>query len=86
MERLAAIMAWAELRGRDRGLRGASSAWLAIWVLTVAWRHLKEWTQPEPVVVRERLAPGQRLVITNYLKGTEPPEPETTRRRRRRKG
>jgi hypothetical protein len=86
VERLAAIMAWAELRGRDRGLRGASSAWLAIWVLTVAWRHLKEWTQPEPVVVRERLAPGQRLVITNYVKGTEPPEPETGRRRRRRKG
>jgi hypothetical protein len=80
VERLAAIMAWAELRGRDRGLRGASSAWLAIWVLTVAWRHLKEWTQPEPVVVRER------LVITNYVKGTEPPEPETGRRRRRRKG
>lgn len=86
MERLAAIVAWAELRGRDRGLRGASSAWLAIWVLTVAWRHLKEWTQPEPVVVRERLAPGQRLVITNYVKGTEPPEPDTARRRRRRKG
>ena len=84
MERLASLMAWAELRGRDRGLRGASGAWLAIWVLTVAWRHLKEWTRPDPVVVRESLAPGQRLVITNYVTGTEPPEPERARRRRRR--
>jgi hypothetical protein len=84
VERLARLMTWAELRGRDRGLRGASGAWLAIWVLSVAWRHLKEWTRPDPVVVREALAPGQRLVITNYPKGAEPPEPERRKRRRRR--
>jgi hypothetical protein len=85
VERLAGFLAWAELRGRDRGLRGASGAWLAIWVLTVAWRHLKDWTRPDPVVVREALGPGQRLVITNYVKGTEPPAPEQGRRRRRRR-
>ena len=83
MERLARLMTWAELRGRDRGLRGASGVWLAIWVLTVAWRRLKDWTAPDPVVVREPLAPGQRIVITNYVKGTEPPEPQKKRRRRR---
>lgn len=82
MERLARLMAWAELRGRDKGLRGASGAWLAIWLLAVAWRHLKDWTRPDPVVVREPLAPGQRLVITNYVKGTEPPEPSRKRARR----
>ena len=85
MERLARLMAWAELRGRDRGLRGASGAWLAIWVLTAGWRQLKEWTRPDPVVLREPLAPGQRLVITNYVKGTEPPEPERRKRGRRRR-
>ena len=85
MERLAAVVAWAELRGRDRGLRGASGAWLAIWVLTVAWRHLRDWTRPEPVVVREALLPGQRLIITNYVAGTEPPPPAEKKRRRRRR-
>ena len=85
MERFAALVAWAELRGRDKGLRGASSAWLAIWVLTVAWRRLKDWAGPDPVVVREALGPGQRLVITNYVRGTEPPAPATGRKRRRRR-
>ena len=86
MERLAGLMAWVELRGRDRGLRGASGAWLAIWILSVAWRHLKEWTRPDPVVVREALRPGQRLVITNYVAGTEPPPPDAPKGRRRRRG
>ena len=85
MGRLAKLMAWAELRGRDRGLRGASSVWLAIWVLSAAYRQLKDWTSPDPVVVRESLAPGQRLVITNYVKGTEPPEPSRKASRGRRR-
>lgn len=77
-------MAWAELRGRDKGLRGASSVWLAIWVVASAYRYLQRWTRPEPVVVREVLQPGQQLVVTHFPKGTEPePLPPTSRRARR---
>lgn len=79
-------MAWAELRGRDKGLRGASSVWLAIWVITSAYRYLQRWTSPEPVVVREVLQPGQQLVVTHFPKGSEPaPLPSTKSRRARRK-
>ncbi|MGK2929035.1 MAG: hypothetical protein ACSLFO_05595 [Acidimicrobiales bacterium] len=85
MERLARLMAFVELRGRDRGLRGASGAWLAVWVLTTSYRHLKKWGAPEPVVVREALLPGQQLVISHYRTGTEPPAPQPTSRRARRK-
>lgn len=85
MERLARLMAFAELRGRDKGLRGASGAWLAVWVLTVSYRHLKKWTAEEPVVVREALLPGQQLVVSHYLPGTEPPPPQSSSRRSRRK-
>ncbi len=83
MERFARMMAAAELRGRDKGLRGASGAWLAVWVLTVAYRHLRKWMAAEPVVVREVLLPGQQLVVTHYPKGTEPPEPAPAPRSRR---
>ena len=31
--RFAKVAAWAELRARTDGLRGSSSAWMAIWVL-----------------------------------------------------
>ncbi len=83
MERLAGLIAAAELRGRDKGLRGASGAWLAVWVLTISFRHLRKWMAPEPVVVREVLLPGQQLVVTHYPKGTEPPEPGPAPRSRR---
>ena len=83
MERLAGLIAWAELRGRDRGLRGASGAWLAVWVLTTAYKRLRRWTGPDPVVVREVLAPGQQLVITHFPKGTETPAPKKRPKRRR---
>ena len=81
MERLAGLIAWAELRGRDRGLRGASGAWLAVWVLATAYKRLRAWTGPDPVVVREVLAPGQQLVITHFPKGTES-RPGKTRRKK----
>lgn len=68
MERLLGAIAWAELRGRDRGLRGSSGAWLAVWVLAVAFRHLRKMAAAEPVVVREELKPGQQLVITHFPK------------------
>lgn len=83
MGRIARLIAWAELTGRDKGLRGASGAWLAVWVLTTAYRYLKKWAAPEPVVVREVLQPGQQLVITHFPKGAAPPEPARARRRRR---
>lgn len=84
MERLARLMAFAEARGRDKGLRGPSGAWLAVWVLTVSYRYLKKWAAEEPVVVREALLPGQQLVISHFLPGTEPPpEPSSSRRSRR---
>lgn len=85
VERIARTMAAAELRGRDKGLRGASGAWLAVWVLAASYRHLRKWAAPEPVVVRRKLEPGQRLVITHYEKGTEPPEPVARSRRQRKK-
>jgi hypothetical protein len=74
LERLARLMTFAELRGRDRGLRGASGIWLAIWVLSFSFRHLRKWAAREPVVVRERLLPGQQLVISHFPEGSEPPE------------
>ena len=83
MERFARLMAAAELRGRDKGLRGASGTWLAVWVLSISYRHLRKWMAPEPVVVREVLQPGQQLLVTHYPKGTEPPEPEPVPRSRR---
>lgn len=79
------MMAWAEIRGNDRGLRGPSAFWLAVWVVTVAYRYLRKWTQPETTVVREVLRPGERLVITNFELGAEPPVPPTGRGRRRRR-
>lgn len=78
-------MAWAELRGRDRGLRGASSVWLAVWVVATAYRYAKRFTDTEPVVVREKLKPGQQLVITHYAKGAEPADARRLTRRQRRK-
>lgn len=83
MGRLARLMAWAELRGGDRGLRGPSGAWLAVWVIATAYRHLRRTMAPEQTVVREVLAPGERIVITHYDKGAEPAvEPRRGRRRR----
>ena len=85
VSRIAKAMAWAEARGRDKGLRGASSAWLAIWVLASGYRYIKRMAAPEPLVVRERIRPGEQLLITHFPKGAEPDEPPTSRRRRRRR-
>lgn len=79
MERVLGAIAWAELRGRDRGLRGPSGAWLAVWVLATAFRHLRKLVAAEPVVVREELKPGEQLVITHFEKEKRP-----SRRARRR--
>lgn len=68
MERVLGAIAWAELRGRDRGLRGSSGAWLAVWVLATAFRHLRKTVAAQPVVVREELKPGEQLVITHFEK------------------
>lgn len=75
--------AYAELRARTDGLRGSSSTWMAVWVLIAGYRWLKKRTGPEPVVVRERLEPGQQLVITHYAKGADPQAVPGRRRRRR---
>ncbi len=83
MERLARWFALAEASGRDKGLRGASGFWLAVWVAMVSFRHVRKWAQPEPVVVREVLGPGQQLVISHFAKGTEPPPPVAAGRSRR---
>lgn len=64
-----------ETRARQRGLRGNSGAWLAVWVLVVGTRYLRRLAVRQPVVVREVLAPGERLVITHR---------ERSRRRKRR--
>lgn len=84
MERIVRAIAWAELRGRDRGLRGASGAWLAVWVLTVAFRHLRKMVAAEPVVIREELKPGEQLVITHFAKDAAPAVTGSSRRARRR--
>ena len=81
--RFAKVAAWAELRARTDGLRGSSSAWMAIWVLLTGYRWLKKRMAPDPIVVRERLEPGQQLVVTHYAKGTDPQAVPGRRRRRR---
>lgn len=83
--RVAKVAAWAELRARTDGLRGSSSAWMAIWVLLTGYRYIKRKAAPDPVVVRERLEPGQQLVITHFAKGAEPADDQVTRRGRRRR-
>lgn len=83
MGRTGRLMTWAELRGRTRGLRGTSSFWLAVWVVSFSYRHLKKMTAPEQVVVREQLLPGQRLVVTHFEKGAEPETGGNSRRSRR---
>lgn len=83
VERIAAGIAWAELRGRDRGLRGASSAWMAIWVLAVSYRYLRKLTAEEPVVIREELKPGQQMVITHFSADQTPASLPKRKRRRR---
>ena len=70
--RFAKVAAWAELRARTDGLRGSSSAWMAIWVLLTGYRYIKRKAAPDPVVIRERLEPGQQLVVTHFAKGAEP--------------
>lgn len=75
--------AWIQARARDRGLRGASGAWLAIWVLLTAGRWIRKWAAPEPVVAREVLRPGEQLVVTHYPKGTAPVVEGRRGRRRR---
>lgn len=82
--RFAKVAAWAELRARTDGLRGSSSAWMAIWVLLTGYRYLKRKAAPDPVVVRERLDPGQQLIVTHFAKGAAPADPVASRRRRRR--
>lgn len=82
--RFAKVAAWAELRARTDGLRGSSSAWMAMWVLLTGYRYLKRKAAPDPVVVRERLEPGQQLIVTHFAKGAAPADPVASRRRRRR--
>jgi hypothetical protein len=79
LQRILSGIAWAELRGRDRGLRGSSGAWLAVWVLAAAFRHLRKMLATDPVVVREELRPGQQLVVTHF------PAPERQSRRAKRR-
>jgi len=80
----AKVAAWAELRARTDGLRGSSSAWMTIWVLLTGYRYIKRKAAPDPVVIRERLEPGQQLVVTHFAKGAAPDDPVASRRRRRR--
>lgn len=82
--RFAKVAAWAELRARTDGLRGSSSAWMAVWVLLTGYRYIKRKAAPDPVVIRERLEPGQQLVVTHFAKGAAPDDPVASRRRRRR--
>jgi hypothetical protein len=83
--RFAKVAAWAELRARTDGLRGSSSAWMAIWVLLTGYRYLKRKAAPDPVVVRERLEPGQQLIVTHFAEGAAPADPVASRRRRSRR-
>lgn len=83
--RFAKVAAWAELRARTDGLRGSSSAWMAVWVLLTGYRYIKRKAAPDPVVIRERLEPGQQLVVTHFAKGAAPDDPVASRRRRRRR-
>lgn len=81
--RLARIAQVAERTGRTRGLIGRNSTWLGVWAAAAGYRHLRNFLAEDPVIVRETLGPGQQLVITNYVKGTEPVEPPKLSRRQR---
>lgn len=81
--RLARLAQVAERTGRTRGLVGRSSGWLGVWAVAAGYRHLRNFLAEDPVVVRETLAPGESLVITNYRKGEEPPAPPELSRRQR---
>lgn len=83
--RIAKVAAWAEVRARTDGLRGSSSAWMAMWVLLTGYRFIKRRAEPDPVVVRERLEPGQQLIVTHFAKGAAPGDPVASPRRRRRR-
>lgn len=81
--RLARLAQAAERTGRRRGLMGRSSGWLGVWAAAAGYRQLRNFLTEDPVVVRETLAPGQQLIITNYRKGEEPPAPAKLSRRQR---
>ena len=85
MTRVARAMSWAEDRGRSRGLRGSSSIWLALWVLATGYRYVKKLAEPDPVIIRERIEPGEELVITHFAKGAEGPDPTVPAKKRRRR-
>jgi hypothetical protein len=51
-------------QARKRGVFGTSKAWTGVWVLLVAVRVVRRLTRnQEKVVLRERLEPGETLVI-----------------------
>lgn len=86
MSRVETAMAWAERRGRDRGIRGASSIWLGVWVLATGYRWIRRIAREDPVVVREVLRPGEQLVISHFPEGAAvDPDPGAGHRRRRRR-
>jgi hypothetical protein len=53
-------------RAVQRGVRGSSRGWFAVAVATWAFRQARKLTsREEKVVLRERLKPGETLVITH---------------------
>ena len=56
--------------GFRRGVVGGSQVWLAVGAVALGARLLKRMAGPgKPVVVTERLAPGQTLVIRHLRPG-----------------
>lgn len=76
-----------QTRGREKGLLGRSGRWLAVWVVVAGVRWINRALSPEPVVIKEKLEPGERLLITHYGDDVElrtVPSPSRRRRRRHR--
>jgi hypothetical protein len=56
--------------GLRRGLMGGSQLWMAVGVVALGVRIVQRWGSPKPIVVTERLAPGEAIVVRHFF----PPE------------
>jgi hypothetical protein len=58
-------------RGLRDGLVGGSRLWLALGAAAVGVRVVQLATARKPVVVTERLAPGEAILVRHFLPGDQ---------------
>jgi hypothetical protein len=57
--------------GLRRGLMGGSQLWMAVGAVALGVRIIQRWGAPKPIVVTERLAPGEAIVVRHFLRQEE---------------